>query len=157
MEKLVQELSWESKIDDGCDGVVYRIPETNHVVKILHFRNEDSLRNEYEISCELFGNKIQVPRPFGLNRFLVQNHKYPSDISKLGFIMEYIRGIRLDRISNSKVRDTITKIRDKELDKVEALGFRTRDSEGQVNAIWCPSRKKVYLIDFIGWRKRSKS
>lgn len=156
-------------IGDGADGLVYRLGD-DRVAKFQYAREGlkslfwkvsptgERIQQEYEISRILYENGVSVPEPYGIFKlkkpdeednlvpFFLQD-KYPA------FVMEYVEG----QIPNPKYLsvpfqrkiDELVKI---EREKVKDLGlFQPEDADGWENTLWCPSKEKIYLIDFTQW------
>lgn len=115
-----------------------------HVVKFKRFRGMEWLlfsEHEYKIAKALYSLGISVPKPEGV--FEIEHPKTKNIVP--GFVMEYIPETRLIIGGNNE-----SVLWTREIKKVRMLGFDVLDS-GTDNVIWCPSRNRIYLIDFEGW------
>ena len=70
--------------------------------------------------------------------------------------MEYIDGQNLFQIEPGKFKNRIIRLRDEEVSAAKKMGFETGDAYYPGNVIWCPSREKIYLVDFTYWKRREK-
>ena len=138
------------KVGEGAEGNVFKISD-GLVAKVLNARAYNSncireiLEKEFETANDLYANGVRIPRPrgiFDLNLFK-DGIKYPC------FVMQYIHGVDIEKLVGLE-REFAIKKQKKELEKAINLGYEPCDTDAS-NAIL--SRGRVYLIDFIGWRK----
>ncbi|MBI2044499.1 hypothetical protein HYT23_00420 [Candidatus Pacearchaeota archaeon] len=141
---------------DNLNGRVYRIGDSRYCVKIRkglnNFKeyNDRKLKHEFDVAEELYHAGVSVPKPEGVIgiRDPETSNFYP------GFVMEYVNGIDLHKISDKSLFKIIFRLKDKEMELVKLLGFIPDDGYYLSNSIWCPEGKKVYLIDFEHWKRK---
>lgn len=127
----------------GKYNLIYMVGDS-HVVKFKRYGGMEwriFSEKEYEIARALYSMGISVPKPEGVYEI---EHPKTKDIVP-GFVMEYIPEKRLIIGGNYE-----SGLWAREIKKVRGYGFEILDS-GVENTIWCPQRKKIYLIDFEGW------
>ena len=144
-------------IGEGAYNGVYRLSEKD-VVKVNLWREETDIQrfeHECDIAQECWRNGIAVPEPRGIFNVELFNEKNYG--TKLGFVMEYIPGTRLiDLMIRPTLIPELDRIEDlwnSEIDKARNLKLNLKDVRSY-NAIWCPERDKVYLIDFEAWERK---
>ena len=116
----------------------------SHVVKFKRFWGiefKPFSEHEFQVAKALYNLGISIPKPEGV--FEIE-HPKTRDIVP-GFVMEYIPGKKVNINENNKIELLLDEIK-----KVREYGFETIDVNID-NAIWCPERRKIYLIDFEGW------
>ena len=149
-------------VADGGSAMTYRVSQDliakflydfDHDENQIYLRNDPgaffSLRYEYTIARVCRKNRISVPIPKGVFNVPMDNGTYPA------YIMEYIDGIPFFELKKDDpfYNEAIQKF-DIEINKAKRI-FCTGDSNG--NAIWRPKKRKVILIDHLGWTMKPKS
>ncbi len=127
----------------GKYNLIHMVGE-GHVVKFKRFGGMEWLpfsEKEYRVAKALYELGISVPKPEGVYEIEHPITKKPAS----AFLMEYIPGKRLIIGGNYE-----SELWAREAKKVRREGFDVLDLTPE-NSIWCPSRKKIYLIDFEGW------
>ena len=103
---------------------------------------------EFETHLLAFNLGLSVPKPEGIFEvFLRENYR---SVNIPGLVMEYIPGITVYELFTSNHPDIFNAElqRNEELEKFEKLGFYDWDADNDLNAIWNPEKRKIYLIDF---------
>jgi serine/threonine protein kinase len=135
-------------IGKGSFGEVYRLNE-NQVGKFLFCPSKEKLQSEYEICMFAYENSISVPKPEGVFNVL---HPKEKQIYS-AFVMEYISGETFSEFYQTwKIDMTeMWDLAEKENEKLRKINIFNGDF-GAENAIWCPEKKKIYLVDFGHWK-----
>ena len=119
-----------------------------HVVKIP-LESFYNLEEEYQNHVELYQADLPVPKPIGIFRFSPPQYRGECGV---GLVMQRLKGINGEK-TRGKTRRRVEFELANQLSRCVYLGFRPFD-EGLHNCIWDSKSEKLYLIDFIGWRKR---
>ncbi len=151
----------------GTFGRIYRVSESaNLVAKIpIYESGIEPLTKEYILGQALFIRGISVPKSRGMCsiRWDMRTEEeqgrdkepqwYLSNRFLPGFVMEQIRGMRLDELLYFGEADDFHRANDlleKELAKAEALGFKYEDI-GLSNAFYLQAQDRIVLFDFECW------
>ncbi len=112
------------------------------------------LENEYNILRDAYQAGVSVPKPEGL--FLVPkikrgfvNHVLKRKLPTPAILMQYIDGIPMNRLGE-KMWSEACELRYEERKRARQLGFDPADFIDR-NAIYCPSERRVYLVDVNEW------
>ncbi len=150
-------------IDDGVQGLVYRLTD-RWCVKICHgFGDLSELLLEAEINQELYGKGISVPEPRGMFKFSTSTiPDLPNSLNRKkfvpGFVREFVDGLLYGVIPVSLLGEAREKC-SQELDKARGLGFMpSGDSHYAGNNVLYEVRgnslERAVLIDFGFWWMR---
>lgn len=155
MENIQQLLKKEGigeKIGEGCSGKVYRIGKTDYVVKVARINLETKasaarrFEKEERISDRLHSVGVSVPKPEGV--FGIKNPETGEYVPC--FVMEYIPSKNIGR-NRLKVHEKYSEEKEKAAKEV----LEINDTRIDHNVLWCPSRDRVYLIDFGFWKEKA--
>lgn len=142
------------QVGHGVWGRVFRVSNF-HVAKVCKSHigsletKVDWLTHQNDIAQKAYAKGISVPEPVGVFNVELRLAKNKDQKIVPGFIMEYINGRLLSDIDKKELK----KVKDlwySEKEKALQSGFIIFDAY-EHNAIWCPERERVYLIDFEGW------
>src|SRR3989344_2157024 len=142
----------------GTDGVVHAIDD-EVVLKIYNSRkfphgsSQKCAEYELGIGQDLHALGLQVPEYFGLFKPV---NKEPRLIY-WGAFMQRLHGRRTDnfwfRISGFK-KEAERQYQEK-AERIEQLGYYINDSRFDHNTLFDPVRKKLFLFDFMKWKRKS--
>lgn len=140
------------QIDRGISGKIFDS-------KDQRFGNdEENARNEFMLG-EIFRNdRIHVPRNIDLTNTSFFRRNAPESPywkhDKPFLIREFLPGILVENIPDLDIKNQAKQKMAVELIKVLGKGYLPDDGDGH-NAILCSRDSKVYLIDFVRYRKGS--
>src|SRR3989344_9645762 len=147
---------------EGTHGDVYQISMTRVAKFPAWYRGmpgtlDESLNRialDFKFAGELYSQGIAVPYPETLREI-----KHPRDgVLCTAFIMELIPGINgfhLLRLNPSLFKEAESSA-NVEINRAEDKGY-IRGDLNSGNFIWCHSRRKSYLVDFVTWGKITRS
>jgi len=136
---------------------VFRISE-EYAAKPLnilsHNNSISALEYELRILRLAYQAGVHVPRPDRIYQVTLPLHNEGENINTLALVMEYIEGLRLIEMLESRhpQYDTASAAFDAEKQNALDLGFEPNDCHHH-NAIWNRERG-LYLIDLREWRKK---
>lgn len=164
-------------VHKGGFARVYDVSSAANLVAKIPFSSDclDELIRESLISERLYAAGISVPQPRGMFNISwqrrnevesVEDRSFRGHLKGLamalktvlnkdqpGFVMEKIKGIRLDYLYRTKCKSLFNHAQElllAEVDKAESLGFFSGDA-GKVNTFYIPDQDKVVLFDFEMW------
>jgi hypothetical protein len=126
-------------INCGQDGSVWLVKDM--AVKVHHAGPRET-EKELEVALDLFNEKVSIPTPRGLFRINIFGEE------KTGFGMDYIANSK--NAYGSKEAEDLMQT---EIEKARKVGYNPVDIMYKHNCLWIPEDKKIYLIDFVGWKK----
>lgn len=158
-EKAIQIIPKQKQpLGYGTDGTVHVIDD-NVVLKVYNSRkfyhpsSQKCAEYELGIGKELHAQGAQVPEYFGL-------FKPVSKIPKLiywGVFMERLYGRRTDsfffRISGFR-KEAERQYKEQE-ELIDRLGYYINDNRFDHNTLFDPKRRKLFLFDFLKWKRKS--
>jgi len=149
-------LTGKEEIGRGTNGSIYQVGDKVIKINILnHGRNIKSnlgrykrVQEEYEVQNDLYNSGINVPRPYGIIRTILDGKK------KYGLLMEKINGETLGKMRrSSKINlseyHLILGKMIREIEKAYDLGFSFNDTQNNEN-VMIDKNGKIFLIDFGG-------
>lgn len=154
---------WEQELEKAFDEgfvshVHHRVYETGGLIIKASISGDEITEREYKLGRFLFRNGVHVPEMYNLVRCRRGTEE------RLYIIMQKIEGIhiieknetrKIENIPAVKEGGAIKKLR-REIKKVLRLGIYPADSDWCENSIFNPKERKVYLIDFEGYRKKEE-
>ncbi len=157
-------------IRGGSTGRVYQVSQSADLVAKVPLLEEDldAVVRDCFIAQRLFESGISVPQPKGMydlrwdgrTKELHRQNKdsmwYLDHNILPGFVMERIRGFRLDEfaeIAEVEEYGRAVELRDLELIRARERGFCPIDV-GSENVLYIPNQDKIVLIDFECWGVR---
>lgn len=122
------------------------------IIKIPKLSYCGDIKEEFEMHKQLFSERIQVAKPYGLVELLntIDSRLKPKSI---GILLQFIPGPLIQDLPY-ELRVNAAKEYEKELKKCEKLGFKIFDP-GYHNGIYNPE-KGVYLTDFERWSREKQ-
>ncbi|MBI4151345.1 hypothetical protein HY496_00100 [Candidatus Woesearchaeota archaeon] len=154
---------WTKLLGEGAFGAVYDISrKDNLVAKTLTYcpraygTKDEALRWECAVARLLYRSGVSVPRPEGLYTVRIRQResifsRNCSEREESGFVMERIRGQRLDELFSQCPKDIyVHSLWEEELQKARDLGFELPDATTR-NAFYLPAEQRVVLFDFGFW------
>lgn len=128
---------------------VYRMPMYDNIT--------NDAKREYSVAQELYATGISVPTPFGiaslpneeLPLFLQSNYYF----SRPFLFMEYVKATPYKQWTTEE-KKLIQDLYRIQRELVRNLGYITYDSAWDYNLLFDRKQKKIYLNDFVDWRKR---
>ena len=157
VEKAVNSINLNSEpLGYGADGIVY--PVNEEVVLKLHFgriplfkpvRDSDRIfaEKEFNIGRDLYQQRIQVPKYFGLFE------PKQSPLNYWGILMERIHGVEYKSLPEKLKREAKSQFKTQS-ELIRKLGYWAGDSYHDVNTLFDQHKRKLYLFDFVRWEKK---
>lgn len=111
---------------------------------------------EFSVAQELYSAGVHVPKPIGIiflrgtdiPQFL---RAYTEDVSWF-FVMEYIKTTPYHNWT-TKEKELVQDMYKQQKEKVCKIGYEMHDSSWSCNVLFDRKQKKLYLNDFVHWRK----
>ncbi len=141
----------------GGDGIVKEV-SSKQVFKLFCTYKEpwNSMFRDYTIHHQLFMRGHPVPYPFGF--FKIKTNSQSENLSdkyKPGILMQKIKGVGYDDLKQEDY-PYFNNLYEKSIEGCKKDGFLPKDVSRSHNTLFVPEKKKLYLIDFMQWRKKSK-
>lgn len=181
LEELTQRIKW-TVLPDHCLGLgayssVYTVTE-DIAVKVYRWidplapdgynkSTEGNAKWEFAVDQLLYEHGLQVPKMYGIvtipESLMRRDARRRPEflLAEEGFHTSYLFMERLNKIRyylwSSEEREIACKQYYEQVGKAQELGFDIQDSKGKdipKNVMWDRSRGKLYLHDFVQWKKK---